>query len=84
LDYVVYACGLLAVVLVVALLGVVVVGWLRRDRTRGQPPAVCLYCQGRGWIDRTERTFNFTADGFENVTRPAAMCEVCHGSGRLR
>lgn len=52
----------------------------------GAPTAVtvlCIRCQGRGWIDRRERTLTFTGEGFADVDHPAAMCETCGGSGRV-
>ncbi len=54
---------------------------------RGGPPVVtvCLQCRGTGWIDRRERTLEFTGDGFADVQNPSTMCQACGGTGeRIR
>ncbi|MFE0590265.1 hypothetical protein [Micromonospora echinospora] len=63
--------------------------WLRRPGEPRRPVVpeevtlICLACQGRGWIDRRERTLTFTGTGFADVENPPTMCETCGGSGRV-
>jgi hypothetical protein len=63
--------------------------WLRRPGEPRRPVVpeevslICITCQGRGWIDRRERTLTFTGSGFADVENPPTMCETCGGSGRV-
>ncbi|SCL32764.1 hypothetical protein GA0074692_3400 [Micromonospora pallida] len=63
--------------------------WLRRPGEARRPVVpeevslICIACQGRGWIDRRERTLTFTGSGFADVENPPTMCETCAGSGRV-
>ncbi|BCL16483.1 hypothetical protein [Micromonospora sagamiensis] len=63
--------------------------WLRRPGEPRRPVVaeevtlICITCQGRGWIDRRERTLTFTGTGFADVENPPTMCETCAGSGRV-
>ncbi|MEU4567623.1 hypothetical protein [Micromonospora sp. NPDC023956] len=63
--------------------------WLRRPgepRRAVVPEEVvlaCIACQGKGWIERRERTLTFTGEGFADVEHPPTMCETCGGSGQV-
>lgn len=52
-------------------------------RVPAEVTVLCLTCRGRGWLDRRERTLNFTGTGFADVENPPTMCETCAGSGRV-
>jgi hypothetical protein len=52
--------------------------WSRRDSII----TVCLQCRGNGWIERRERTLEFTGEGFADVVNPSTMCPACHGTGQ--
>ena len=86
MEYFGFACWLVPVA-VVALL-VFARWWANRRFYRislgGPREAVCITCQGRGWIEHHQRTLDFTGDGFADVHRPSTMCQVCGGTGRVR
>lgn len=86
MEYVLSACCLLVLVLAVGL----AVGqwrrarWFLGGRAHREVSAICVRCQGRGWIDQRQRTLTFTGEGFADVDKPATTCEACGGSGRVR
>ena len=78
---------LLALVLVVAVVAcTVAVRALRPGLFRGATRVRCLRCRGTGWLGgETERTLDFTGDGFADRHTPATPCPECSGVGfRLR
>lgn len=86
MEYAFGACCLLVLLLAVGL----AVGqwrrvrWFLRGRADREVSAVCVLCQGRGWIDQQQRTLTFTGEGFADVDRPALRCEACDGTGQVR
>lgn len=58
-------------------------GQPRRPVVSEEVTLLCITCQGRGWIDRRERTLTFTGTGFADVENPPTMCTTCGGSGRV-
>ncbi|WBB81711.1 hypothetical protein O7606_10290 [Micromonospora sp. WMMD882] len=57
--------------------------WPDAGRIPTEVTVLCLDCRGRGWIDRRERTLDFTGAGFADVERPPTMCVTCSGSGQV-
>jgi DnaJ-class molecular chaperone len=87
--------GLVGTVVAFVLLGLALlaVWWAAREARRryGRPrgfrrgpsvTVVCVQCRGSGWIDRRERTLQFTGDGFADVQNPSTMCPACGGTGQ--
>jgi hypothetical protein len=83
-----WLCGGLCALAVLGIAGIAVLR--RRDERRfqqwgsGRPTsAVCIHCHGRGWVQHTRRTLEFTGEAFANEAAPQTQCEICGGAGRV-
>jgi hypothetical protein len=83
MECLVFAGCLLAIVGIIKIISRMIDQYRRPRRlTRNPARVVCVHCHGSGWIERRERTLEFTGSGFADIQHPATMCEACGGSGQ--
>ena len=53
----------------------------RRRSLRRTVQAICIKCQGRGWIQEQNRTLEFDGEAFVDEEPRTTQCTACHGTG---
>lgn len=83
MEYLIFAGCLVAVAGIILITARLAFGLRFRRRPARKPtPVVCVRCHGSGWIEKRERTLEFTGDGFADIQHPSTMCPACGGSGQ--